>query len=226
MNIGVIGTGSIGSTLIRRLTAAGHHVAMANSRGPETLTDLAAETGAMPVAATEVGHEADVVIVAIPSWAITTLPDDVLSELPAGSAVVDTANYVPHLRDGAIAELDEGTVESRWTESHLHRPVVKAFNNIKADHLRMLGKPSGSAGRIALPVSGDDPAAKAVVMRLVDQVGFDSIDAGGLADSWRQQPGTPVYTTDLDAAGVRQALAAASFDQTLAWRARMVPPPA
>src|SRR5437667_9598792 len=109
--------------------------------------------------------------------------------------------------------------ESRWIEKELGHPVVKAFNNIYAEHLYKLGRPAGNPGRIALPVAGDDPAAKAVVLQLIDQLGFDGVDAGGLDDSWRQQPGTPVYTTDLDAEGLRHALAKASKERKPEWRA-------
>jgi 8-hydroxy-5-deazaflavin:NADPH oxidoreductase len=110
-------------------------------------------------------------------------------------------------------------MESRWVEQKLGRPVVKAFNNIYAEHLLKLGKPAGAAGRIALPIAGDDGAAKAVVLRLIDELGFDGVDAGGLDESWRQQPGTPVYTKDFDAAGVKRALAEARPDRTPDWRA-------
>jgi 8-hydroxy-5-deazaflavin:NADPH oxidoreductase len=133
--------------------------------------------------------------------------------------VVDTGNYYPRQRDGRIEAIEAGTPESRWVEQQLGRPVVKAFNNIFARHLLEFGRPAGTPERIALPVAGDDPAAKAIVLRLVDDLGFDAIDAGGLHESWRQQPGTPVYTTDLDAAGVRRALSAASKDRTPEWRA-------
>ena len=109
--------------------------------------------------------------------------------------------------------------ESRWVEKQLGRPVVKAFNNIYAEHLYKLGQPPGTPGRIALPVAGDDPIAKAIVLQLIDQLGFDGVDAGGLGESWWQQPGTPVYTTDPDAAGVRHALAKASKERKPEWRA-------
>ena len=142
-------------------------------------------------------------------------------------AIVDTCNYYPRQRDGRIQEIEEGMAESRWVAQQLGRSVaqqlgtrvVKAFNNIYAQHLMELGKPKGTPGRIALPVAGDDPQAKAVVMRLVDELGFDPVAAGGLDESWRQQPGTPVYTTDLDAEGVRRALAQASPDRKPEWRA-------
>ena len=123
--------------------------------------------------------------------------------------MIDTGNYYPRQRDGRIDEIEAGMPESQWVSQQLGRPVIKAFNNIYAQHLRDHGQPAGSPGRIALPVAGADPA-KATVMALVDALGFDAVDAGGLEDSWRQQPGTPVYASDHDADGVRCALAEAS----------------
>ncbi len=110
-------------------------------------------------------------------------------------------------------------LESEWVEQQLGRPVVKAFNNIYAQHLMELGRPAGSPGRIALPVSGDDDRAKKIVIELVNELGFDGVDAGRLDESWRQQPGTPVYTADLDAEGLRRALGQASRERTPEWRA-------
>jgi predicted dinucleotide-binding enzyme len=135
------------------------------------------------------------------------------------TVVVDTGNYYPRQRDGRIDAIEEGMPESRWVEQQLGRPVVKAFNSIYARHLLELGRPPRTPGRIALPVAGDDGAAKAIVLGLVDELGFDGVDAGGLDDSWRQQPGTPVYTKDFDADGVRRALSAASTDRAPEWRA-------
>ena len=136
-----------------------------------------------------------------------------------GVVVVDTGNYYPRQRDGRIEEIESGMPESRWVEQQLGRPVIKAFNNIYAQHLMEKGQPAGTTGRIALPVAGDDPAAKAVVIRLVDELGFDALDAGGLDESWRQQPGSPVYGKDLDADGVLRALADASPERKPEWRA-------
>ena len=158
-------------------------------------------------------------IVSIPQKSIANLPTGILAALPEGAVVIDTGNYVPRQRDGKIEVIENGTIESRWTEAHLGHPVVKAFNNIRAQQLLMLGKPAGSPGRVALPVAGDDALAKAVVIELIEQLGFDGVDAGGLDDSWRQQPGTPVYCTDLDIEGVRKALAAASPKRPAEWRA-------
>ncbi len=210
MKIGIIGAGNIGATLTRRLTAVGHDVSVANSRGPETLAELAAETGASAVAAADAARGADVVIVTIPERTISDLPDGILDGAVPGAAVIDTGNYYPRQRDGKIESIESGMPESAWVAEQLGRPVIKAFNNIYARHLLEHGKPAGSPDRIALPVAGDDEAAKATVMRLVDEIGFDPVDAGSLADSWRQQPGTPVYAADFDADGVRRALAEAS----------------
>jgi predicted dinucleotide-binding enzyme len=221
MNIGIIGAGNIGGTLTRRLTAIGHEVRVANSRGPESLADLAGETGATPTTLEAVAEGADIAIVAIPQKGIASLPKGLFDALPDGAVVIDAGNYVPHLRDGQIAELDQGAVESRWVESHLGHPVVKALNNITADHMLTLGKPAGTAGRIALPVAGDSEAAKATVRALLDELGFDAVDAGDLSESWRQQPGTPVYTTDLDVTGARKALADADSEHTTHWRDRL-----
>lgn len=218
MKIGIIGAGNIGGTLTRRLTELGHEVAVANSRGPQTLADLAAETGATPVTVEEAPRGADVVVVTIPQGKVPELPDDLFGDVTGGLTVVDTGNYYPQ-RDGRIDEIEAGMPESRWVEQQLGHPVVKAFNNIYADHLGHGGRPSGSPGRIALPVAADDERGKKIVMALVDALGFDPVDAGGLDESWRQQPGSPVYTTDKDAEGVREALAQARQERTPEWRA-------
>ena len=210
MRIGIIGAGQIGSTLTRILMTLGHEVSVANSRGPETLSDLAKETRARAVSAREAAHSGAVVIVTIPEGHIPELPKDLFAGVPESVVVVDTGNYYPRQRDGRIAEIEAGLPESRWVERQLNRPIVKAFNNIYARHLLERGRPKGAADRIALPVAGDDSAAKAVVMQLTEQLGFDAFDAGGLDESWRQQPGTPVYATDLNAEGVRRALHEAS----------------
>jgi 8-hydroxy-5-deazaflavin:NADPH oxidoreductase len=219
LRIGIIGAGNIGGNLARRFAALGHDVAVANSRGPETLAGLAAETGAKAVTVEEAARGKDVVIVTIPQKNIRDLPSGLFDGVPDDVVVVDTGNYYPRNRDGRIDGIEEGLTESRWVERQLGRPVVKAFNNIYAQHLLTHGKPAGTPGRIALPVAGDDSAAKAVVIRLLDELGFDGVDAGGLDESWRQQPDTPVYGTDLDAEGVRRALEGASPERKPEWRA-------
>ncbi len=227
MRIGIIGAGHIGGTLTRRLTKLGHTVSVANSRGPETLKDLAQETGAKPLTVKEAARAGELVIVTIPMKHVKDLPPDLFKGTFENVVIVDTCNYYPRQRDGVIQVIEEGMPESRWVAQQLGRSVaqqlgrrvVKAFNNIYAQHLMDLGKPAGTPGRIALPVAGDDKDAKALVMRIVDELGFDPVDAGGLDESWRQQPGTPVYAKDLDAEGVRRALAQASPERKPEWRA-------
>ncbi|HEV3154495.1 MAG TPA: NAD(P)-binding domain-containing protein [Candidatus Baltobacteraceae bacterium] len=219
MRIGIIGAGNIGATLTRRFRAAGHDVAVANSRGPETLRDLAAETGAQAVTVREAARGRDVVIVTIPEKRIPELPADLFDGVSDSVVVIDTGNYYPRQRDGRIEAIENGTPESVWVSRQLRRPVVKAFNNIYAQHLLENGMPKGTPNRIALPIAGDDANAKAVVMHLVDEIGFDPVDAGALSDSWRQQPGTPVYAFDFDAEGVRRALAEAKPGRSEAFSA-------
>lgn len=218
MKIGIIGAGHIGGTLTRRLTALGHEVFVANSRGPETLSKLAEETGATPVTTREAARSGDVVVITIPEGRVPDLPDDLFAGVSDDVVVVDTGNYYPR-RDGRIEEIEEGMTESRWVSRQLGRSVVKAFNNIRAQHLMDLGRPKGDSDRIALPVAGDDERAKSVVSGLVEDLGFDAVDAGSLDETWRQQPGTPVYAADLNAEGVRQALDEARPDRGPEWRA-------
>jgi 8-hydroxy-5-deazaflavin:NADPH oxidoreductase len=219
MKIGMIGAGQIGGTLTRRLSALGHHVLVANSRGPETLASLATETGARAVTAAEAVHGVDLVVLTIQESKVPNLPKGLFAALPPGVPVIDTGNYYPRERDGKIAGIEDGLPESRWVEREIGRPVIKAFNNIYAKHLLEDGKPAGAANRIALPVAGGDARAKAIVMTLVEELGFDPIDAGDLDESWRQQPGSPVYCTDLDAAGVKQGLTEARHGRTPRWTA-------
>nr|WP_030667578.1 NAD(P)-binding domain-containing protein [Streptomyces cellulosae] len=219
MKIGIIGAGNIGGNLTRRLTALGHDVSVANSRGPHTLTALAEETGATPVPVEEAARGAEVVVVTVPLKAVPDLPSGLLDGAAQGAAVVDTGNYYPQ-RDGRIAEiLDEGLTESRWTERHLGRTVIKAFNGTYAQDILDRPRPAGAADRVALPVAGDDEAAKEKVRALIDDLGFDTVDAGGLDDSWRQQPGTPVYGLRAGVEGVRKALAEASPERVPEFRA-------
>jgi 8-hydroxy-5-deazaflavin:NADPH oxidoreductase len=146
------------------------------------------------------------------------LPHDLFAETPDGVVIVETGNYYPRQRDGRIDGIEAGVTESRWVAQQLNRPVIKAFNNIYAEHLLKLGQPKGTPGRIALPVAGDDTRAKAMVLGLIDELGFDGVDAGSLDESWRQQPATPVYCKDFDAAGVRRALSEASKQRKPEWR--------
>ncbi|MGW8887516.1 NADPH-dependent F420 reductase [Streptomyces sp. NPDC055749] len=219
MKIGIIGAGHIGGNLTRRLTALGHEVSVANSRGPETLTALAEETGARPVSAADAARDAEIVVVTVPLKAVTALPKGVIDGAAPGAAVIDTGNYYPQQRDGRIAGIEEGLTESRWTEQQIGHPVIKAFNGTYAQDILDAGRPKGTPGRQALPVAGDDEAAKQAVRDLIDELGFDTVDAGGLDESWRQQPGTPVYGNQGDVEAIVKALAEASPERTAEFRA-------
>ncbi|WP_368858550.1 NADPH-dependent F420 reductase [Streptomyces griseoflavus] len=211
MKIGIIGAGNIGGNLTRRLTALGHDVSVANSRGPETLKELAEETGATPVRAAEAARGAEIVVVTVPLKAVPDLPSGLFDGAAEGVAVIDTGNYYPRRRDGRIAGIeDEGLTESRWTERAIGHPVIKAFNGTYAQDILDRHRPAGDPDRMALPVAGDDEAAKRKVRALIDELGFDTVDAGGIDDSWRQQPDTPVYGLRGGTEAVTRALAEAS----------------
>ena len=210
MQISIIGAGQIGGTLTRRLTDLGHTVRVANSRAPETLSELAGETGATPVWAAEAAEGADVVIVSIPQKAVPDLAPGIVAGAKSGAPVIETNNYYPKQRDGLIAEIEAGTPESVWVAEQLGTPVYKVFNGIWWKHLLEAGKPRGAEGRIALPIAGAEGPGQDVVFELVDQLGFDPVDAGPLAESWRQQPGQPVYGKDFGVELTRKALAEAS----------------
>jgi predicted dinucleotide-binding enzyme len=218
MEIGIIGAGQIGGTLTRLLIKQGHTVRVSNSRDPETLADLAAETGATAVWAKDAPVDADLVIVSIPQKNTPDLAPGIVSTRRPDAPVIETNNYYPQQRDGRIDAIEEGTPESVWVSEQLDAPVFKVFNGIFWKRLLENGVPRGTAGRIALPIAGDDPAGKQIVSDLVDSIGFDPVDAGTLAESWRQQPDTPVYGTDLDAAGAKKALAEASPERPEGFR--------
>ncbi|HEX2053768.1 MAG TPA: NAD(P)-binding domain-containing protein [Actinomycetota bacterium] len=217
MKIGIIGAGMIGGTLAKQLTALGHEVSIANSRGPETLREVAEETGARPVTVTEAGHAGEIVIISIPMLAVPHLPADLFSGVSDDVVVIDTGNYYP-ARDGRIEPIENGQAETAWAAERLGRPLIKAFNNIAVQSLREKVRPKGDPSRIALPVAGDSPEAKEKAMNLVDELGFNPVDAGTLEDSWRQQPGTPCYGADLDAPRLKEALAAADHSRQADYR--------
>ena len=209
MRIGIIGAGQIGGTLAGELTELGDLVRVANSRGPASLASLANETGARAVAVEDAVRDVELVIVTIPEKSVAELPKGLFDRVPKDVIIADTGNHYPSWRDGRIEAIERGTTESGWVSSVLGRPVVKAFNNITAQSLAEGARPKGAKNRIALPVAGDDARAKSIVIALLDDLGFDGVDAGSLDESWRQQPGTPVYCTDLSREGVRRALAKA-----------------
>ncbi|QPH39520.1 NADPH-dependent F420 reductase [Pedobacter endophyticus] len=210
MEIGIIGSGNIGSTLAGYLTKLGHEVLIANSRGPETLTEIVATTGAKAATAEQAASAKDLVILAIPQKAMVNLPIDILAASKA--IVIDAGNYYPS-RDGQIAEIANGATDSEWVAKVIGHPIIKAFNNIVAPSLASKGTSVGNANRIALSVAGDDTEQKQLVMKLIDEVGFDAIDGGLLSESWRQQPGEPAYCQDLDKEKLKSALQQADISK-------------
>src|SRR5437879_3489125 len=165
MRIGIIGAGNIGGTLARGLAKLGHRVSIANSRGPESLTALAAEIGATPVSVVDAAKAGEIVIISIPVKAVSDLPRELFANVPSSVVVIDTGNYHPELRDGRIDAIDRGMLDSQWVAQQIGRPVIKAFNNILAKSLLEKSVPSGSKARIALPLVGDSLDAKAAVLR-------------------------------------------------------------
>ncbi|WP_032368304.1 NADPH-dependent F420 reductase [Rhodococcoides fascians] len=207
MKIGIIGAGSIGSTIARRLARRGHEVAIANSRGPETISAAALTTGARAVTAAEAVRDVEVLIVSVPmnrnadiAAFVRTVPED--------AVVIDTSNYYP-MRDGAMPAFDDGQVESVWLSELFGRPVAKAWNAITSQSFDNKATEAGDPNRVAIPVAADSGTHRALAMSLVEDTGFDAVDAGVLADSWRQQPGAPVYCTDRTKLAMPRWLAAA-----------------
>jgi predicted dinucleotide-binding enzyme len=206
--IGLIGAGNIGGQIARAAVAHGHKVVLSNSRAPETLTDLVTELGSSARAATpaEAAAAGDLVVVTIPLKAIDTVPVEPL----IGKTVIDTNNYYPQ-RDGHVAALDdESTTSSELLQARLDGAhVVKAFNHIGAAHITEHAQPAGTDGRRALVVAGDDADAKSTVAALIDEIGFDVVDLGPLAEGWRIQPDTPGYGPRLTSEELRAATEAA-----------------
>jgi predicted dinucleotide-binding enzyme len=206
MRIGIIGVGHIGGTLARHFVREGHELAVANSRGPETLKGLIDELGdrARAMTVPDAARFGEVVVVSVPFRRHRELPTTGF----AGKVVIDTNNYYPK-RDGHFPELDtDRATSSELLQRHLAGGrVVKAFNAILWTHLRDRGRPAGDRDRLAIPISGDDQEAKATVAELIDQIGFDTVDAGSLAEGGRlHQPGSEVYGVDLPAASMRERL--------------------
>lgn len=195
MNIGLIGPGEIGGVIVRKLRDAGYPVKMANSKGPDSLRKLGAETGAKAVSIEQVVRDVDVLFIAIPQKAIPKLPKGLLDQAKKETIVIDVGNYYP-FRDDRIDEIENGLTDSAWVEKQIGRPVIKALNSIVSNSLEEAGRPAGSRDRVALPISGDNPKAKEIVTQIIDRFGFDTVDVGTIAESWRQQPGSPVYCTN------------------------------
>jgi 8-hydroxy-5-deazaflavin:NADPH oxidoreductase len=206
--IGLIGAGHIGSQVARLAVRSGFDVVISNSRGPESLSDLVMELGPKAKAATaqEAARAGNIVVVSVPLKNYRAVPVEPL----AGKVVIDTNNYYPQ-RDGHIPELDdESTTTSELLQAHLPTSkVVKAFNHIYAAELTTHGQPAGTANRRALVIAGNDTRAKTTVAMLLDQFGFDAVDAGPLSEGWRIQRDTPGYGPRRTAEELQRDLAAA-----------------
>lgn len=205
MKIGIVGTGAIGSILAEKLSAAGHQVKVTNTRDMPELRKIAASLGAAAATIQDVVKDVDVIIFSIPFKAYKDLPKSLLQDVPKDVIIMDTSNYYP-LRDGELRGL-KGKTESEYISETLGRPVIKVFNNIMEYALKHKGKAASEEGRIAISVAGDNEEHKKVAAELVDQTGFDTVDGGSLAQSWRQESGNPAYCTELNAAELKQALA-------------------
>lgn len=207
MKIGIIGAGNIGATLAHKLSDSGHSVKLANSRSPDTIAEIARKAGAIAVERQEAVRDVDVVILSTPFDKHAELAI-LLRNVPESVIVIDTSNYYP-FRDGDIEDIRNGKPESVFACEVLQRPVVKAWNAVLAATLKEKGLAAGSASRIAIPVAADNPEAKSVALELVNQTGFDAVDGGTLSESWRQQPGSPAYCTELKTEELKAALQSA-----------------
>lgn len=216
MKIGILGTGHIGKSLVKKLSAAGHDVKVANSRGPQTIEADLLSSGARAVTTEVAVADVEAIILSIP---LNRIPDvaPLLAAVPRETVIIDTSNYYP-FRDEKIDAIEAGQVESLWVSEQLSRPIAKAWNAIGSASLAEKGKPAGSPGRIAIPVAADRERDREVAMALVEDTGLDAFDADTLAQSWRQQPGAPAYCTDLTREEMGNALAAAERDRLPARR--------
>ena len=205
MNIGIIGTGAIGGTIAKKMAAAGHNVKISNSGDDDKLNARAEELGVAASTMENIVKDVEVIILSVPTIAIPALPKDLLANVPENVIVVDTSNYYP-FRDSDIDEIKSGKVESVWVSGQLGRPVIKAFNNLLAETLANGGKDPVAEDRIAMAVAGDSKEGKKIITGLINDAGFDAVDSGDLSESWRHQPGTPAYCTELTAEELKQAL--------------------
>lgn len=204
MRIGIIGVGQIGRTLAQKLPQHGHQVEVANSKGPESIDNDVLINGAVATTAQEAVHDKDVIILSIP---LDRIPEVAIlfADVSEETVVIDTSNYIP-VRDSDIEALEAGQVESLWVQEQLGRPISKAWNAILANSFANNGKPSGTENRIAIPIAADRDIDREITIKLVEETGFDAFDTGSLADSWRQQPGSPAYCTDLTLEELKQVI--------------------
>ena len=197
MKIGIIGAGEMGRCLASRLVTCGHTVSIANSREPASLKQVVENIGAEPVSIEGATKYKDIIIVSIPQKSIADLPKKLFEDIPGDTVVIDTGNYYPGLRDGAIPALEQIGIDSLWVQMHLGVAVVKVFNSILATSIKDFGRPQGDRNRIAIAISGDSIKSKKIVFTLVEELGFDPYDVGDIAQSWKQQPGSPIYCRDI-----------------------------
>ncbi|WP_336770846.1 NADPH-dependent F420 reductase [Paenibacillus sp. MMO-58] len=193
MRFGIIGAGPIGSNIAKKLVENGHDVKIADARGIERLEGK--KLSGTPVIVGDVIKNIDVLITSIPFHALPSIRN-IIDKVGEEVVIVDTSNYYPQL-SGKIEEVENGMVESVWVSKQLGKSIIKAFNNFLAYTLEHHGTPEGTNGRIAIAVAGDDLSHKQIIMGVANDLGFDSVDSGSLNDSWRQQPGTPAYCTEL-----------------------------
>lgn len=202
MKFGIIGAGPIGASISKKLVENGHDVKIADARDMKHLEGK--DIGGTPVNAEDVITKIDVLILSLPLHVMPSIRP-IIDQVESGVIIADTSNYYP-FRDNEIEEIDNGMVESVWVSNQLGRPVLKAFSNQLAYTLENKGTPEGTAGRIAMAIAGDEPAQKQVMISVVNELGFDAVDGGSLSDSWKMQPGTPAYCTELTKEELIEAL--------------------
>jgi len=218
MRFGIIGAGSIGSIISKKLVENGHDVKIADARGMEHLEGK--ELAGAPVPVKDAIKNIEVLIISLPTKAIPSIRN-IINQVKEEVIIVDTSNYYP-FRDDKIEEIENGMVESVWVSNQLGRPIIKAFNNLLAYTLENEGTPEDSRGRIAMAVAGDEPAQKQIVRGVVHELGFDAVDSGSLNDSWRQQPGTPAYCTELTKDELTKALKKANKEKAPLLRDKVI----
>ena len=204
MNIGIIGSGEMGTCLASKFIKGGHTVSIANSRGPASLQQLTEDIGAEAATVEEAVKNKKVIIVSIPQKNVPDLSKNLFKDLREDVVVIDTGNFYPTLRDGAIPALDQTGIDSLWVQEQLGVPIVKVFNSILATSLKEMSRPKGDKNRIAMAVSGDETKSKEVVFRLIEELGFDPFDLGTIAQSWKQQPGSPIYCRDINLSALKK----------------------
>jgi 8-hydroxy-5-deazaflavin:NADPH oxidoreductase len=209
MRFGIIGAGPIGSIISKKLVKNGHDVKIADARGIERLDGK--ELAGTAVLVEDAIKNIEVLIISLPIKALPSIRN-IIDQVGEEVIIVDTSNYYP-FRDGKIKEIENGMVESVWVSNQLGRPIIKAFNNLLAYTLENEGTSEHSNGRIAMAVTGNNQSQKQVVMDIVSDLGFDVVDSGSLSDSWRQQPGTPAYCTELTKNDLTEALKKANKEK-------------